>query len=455
MAATYGDQGQDKLVAYAPSGQANYNTQTGVKIKPDAYYDMMLLKMLRQMEFHYAKYAIQKTLPKNYGDTINWRRFKRLDLAANLGELVEGQTPAGKEGISGIEITATIKQYGEVMYFTDLVDLQQLDDVRREYTIELGYIAQETLDTIVRNVLVAEGSVFYANSLGSVAEVSEATANARPKIDDFRKIVLGFKKDFVTGVRGAANRYVALVSPDVMFALFDDERMMQYMSFGQTNQPLMDGMVIDLFGIRFEEVLNAPVIGEAHDSIILADEAYAITKLAGEGNVRVITKGLGSAGVDDPLDQRQSIGYKITGFAAKVLRAESVVNYWSNPTNTGTVNLSSLNQVAGVRATVLSPAATVPLLEARFVAGSGITYSQGADLIVQAAFGSTLTQVEALAPAEASGTVATYTILGQSIAVADIGNWIFNKTQKEARVVLADKQIFVPEGYQVTITVAA
>jgi N4-gp56 family major capsid protein len=333
MAATYGDQGQSKLVAYAPSGQQQYNPQTGVTIKPDAYYDMMLLKMLRQMEFHYAKYAIQKTLPKNFGDTINWRRFKKLEVAANLGLLLEGQTPAGKTGISGEAITAVIQQYGEVMYFTDLVDLQQLDDVRREYTIELGYIAQETLDTIVRNTLVNEGSVYFA---GGAAALAGLTGSAhRPKIDDFRKIVLGFKKDFVTGVRGASGRYIALISPEVMYALFDDQRMLQYMQFGQTNAPLMDGVAIDMFGIRFEEVLNAPVIGSAHDSIILADEAYAITKLAGEGNVRVITKGLGSAGVDDPLDQRQSIGYKITGFSAKVLRPESVVNYWSNPVVAG------------------------------------------------------------------------------------------------------------------------
>jgi len=326
MAATFGDQGQNRLVSYTNNG--SYNQQTDVTIKPDAYYDMMLLKMLRQIEFHYAKYAIQKTLPKNYGDKINWRRFKKLEVAQNLGLLVEGQTPDGKTGISGEEITAVIKQYGEVMYFTDLVDLQQLDDVRREYTIELGYIAQETLDLIVRNELVAGGSVAFA---GSVA-LEEAGA---PKIDDFRRIVLGFKKDFVTGVRGAGGKYVALISPEVMFALFDDERMLQYMNFGNTNAPLQDGMAIDMFGIRFEEVLNAPTVTidgvVFHDSIVLADEAYAITKLQGEGNVRVITKGLGSAGVDDPLDQRQSIGYKITGFAAKVLRSESVVNYWSNP----------------------------------------------------------------------------------------------------------------------------
>ena len=347
----------ENLVAYgtghnASTGVATNANQTDVRIKPDAYYDMMLLKMLRQMEFHYSKYAIQKSLPKNYGDTINWRRFKKLELAPNLGLLTEGVTPEGKTGISGEQITAVIQQYGEVMYFTDLVDLQQLDDVRREYTIELGYIAQETLDRIVRNVLVAEGSVYFTGGVAGFDELEAVVAganpeNARPKIDDFRKIVLGFKKDFVTGVRGANGRYVALISPEVMFALFDDERMHQYMNYGQTNAPLQDGMAIDMFGIRFEEVLNAPVIGNLHDSIVLADEAYAITKLEGMGNVRVITKGLGSAGVDDPLDQRQSIGYKITGFSAKVLRPESVVNYWSAPSVAGAgVDFTNLTQPA-------------------------------------------------------------------------------------------------------------
>jgi N4-gp56 family major capsid protein len=256
MAASYGPQGQDKLTSYSnTSGYAQQERSSTVNplhtIKPDAYYDMMLLKMLRQMEFHYSKYAIQKSLPRNYGETINWRRFKKLDVADNRGLLNEGETPEGKTGIKGEEITAVIRQYGEVMYFTDLVDLQQLDDVRREYTIELGYIAQETLDLIVRDELVNGGSVYFANSLTSVTAVKDATSGARPTIDDFRKIVLGFKKDFVKGVRGAGGKYVALISPEVMFALFDDERMLQYMSFGQTNAPLADGVAIYMAGIGF------------------------------------------------------------------------------------------------------------------------------------------------------------------------------------------------------------
>ena len=412
---------QDKLVGYAPGDQASYNTQAGVTIKPDAYYDMMLLKMLRQMEFHYAKYAIQKSLPKNYGDTINWRRFKKLELAPNLGLLTEGVTPDGKEGISGESIQAVIQQYGEVMYFTDLVDLQQLDDVRREYTIELGYIAQETLDRIVRNVLVSEGSVYFANEEPGFDELVTLAAGAdkikaRPKIDDFRRVILGFKKDFVTGVRGAAGRYVALVSPEVMFALFDDERMIQYMNFGQNNAPLMDGMIVDLFGIRFEEVLNAPVIGNLHDSIILADEAYAITKLQGEGNVRVITKGLGSAGVSDPLDQRQSIGYKITGFSAKVLRPESVVNYWSAPAVAGQIDLTKVNQATAARITPAKGELVTVTISLSTASGADGVYPNGAVAKIAVPTGIyELGEVLALAGFAEADTF--YTEVGNTIAI--------------------------------------
>jgi len=314
--------------------QYNGANQAGVTLKPDAYYDKLLLTMLRQMEFEYGKYAVEKTLPRNFGDTINWRRFLKLD--PNTTPLIEGETPAGLT-VSGTSVQAVIKQYGDVMYFTDLVDLQQLDDVKREYTVELGYLAKETMDLIIRNTLVGEGSAFFAGgktALAGLAAFADGSNDDRPKIDDFRKIVLGMKRAYLKGNRKAGGRYVALISPEVMFQLFDDDRMRDYMDFGQTNAPFGDGMTVDMFGLRFTEVLNAPIVDngtvEAHDSVIIAEEAYAITKLQGQG-IRVITKGLGSAGVEDPLEQRQSIGWKMTGFAVKVLNNEAVVNYWSVP----------------------------------------------------------------------------------------------------------------------------
>jgi N4-gp56 family major capsid protein len=324
----------------------------GANLKPDAYFDKMLLKMLRQLDFHYMKYATEKTLPKNFADTINWRRF--IKLSPNIDPLQEARTPEGRL-IRGTALTATIAQYGDVMYFSDLVDVMQLDDVKREYTVELGYLAKETLDIIVRNTLVAEGSAFFAGTgttekpvdLSSFTPAVDSTTGLPVfgiRIDDIRKITIGMKRAHLSGSRKANGKYLALVSPEIMYDLFDDNRMQTYMNFGQTNAPFSDGLTVDMFGIRFEEVLNAPVVAqttggqdpvdfEIHDTIIIGEEGYAVTKLEGAG-IRIITKGLGSAGVEDPLDQRQSIGWKITGFGAKVLNQESVVNYWAVPSFT-------------------------------------------------------------------------------------------------------------------------
>ena len=321
----------------------------GANLKPDAYFDKMLLKMLRQLEFHYMKYATEKTLPKNFADTINWRRF--IKLSPNIDPLQEARTPEGRL-IRGTSLTATIAQYGDVLYFSDLVDVMQLDDVKREYTVELGYLAKETLDIIVRNTLVAEGSAFFANGAVDLDGLDATTDQATGlpafgvRIDDIRKITIAMKRAHLSGSRKAGGKYLALVSPEIMYDLFDDNRMQTYMQFGQTNAPFSSGLAVEMFGIRFEEVLNAPVVElqfnagteqdpdlvdfEAHDVIIVGEEGYAVTKLEGAG-IRIITKGLGSAGVEDPLDQRQSIGWKITGFGAKVLNQESVVNYWVVP----------------------------------------------------------------------------------------------------------------------------
>ena len=309
---------------------------TSAGLKPDAYYDKLLLKMLRQLNFEFAKYAVEKSLPRNYGDTINWRRYVKL--SPTTVPLTEGTTPDGK-AISGSSITAVIAQYGDVMYLSDLVELEQLDDVKREYAVELGYLAKETLDLIVRNVLVAEGSAFFAGGntgLGALAAYASGSNDDRPKVDDFRKITIAMKKAFLGGNRKAGGKYVALVSPEIMFDLFDDQRMQDFMSFGQSNAPFNDGMTVEMFGIRFVEVLNAPTAQNdavtAHDSLIIGEEAYAITKLEGAG-LSIITKGLGSAGVEDPLNQRQSMGWKINGFGARVLNNEAVVNYWAVPEN--------------------------------------------------------------------------------------------------------------------------
>lgn len=67
-------------------------------------------------------------------------------------------------------------------------------------------------------------------------------------------------------------------------------------------------------------------------TIIIGKDALARTGLAGEGNAKMFVKPLGSAGVLDPIDQRQSIGFKINSVGFGTVRAEAIVDYINCPT---------------------------------------------------------------------------------------------------------------------------
>ena len=67
-------------------------------------------------------------------------------------------------------------------------------------------------------------------------------------------------------------------------------------------------------------------------TLILGKDALARTGLQGEGNAKMCVKPLGSTGVLDPIDQRQSIGFKINSVGFGSVRTEAVVDYINVPT---------------------------------------------------------------------------------------------------------------------------
>lgn len=77
----------------------------------------------------------------------------------------------------------------------------------------------------------------------------------------------------------------------------------------------------------------------AQNTIIVGKSALARTGLAGEGQAKMYIKALGSAGVLDPIDQRQSIGFKINsvGFCAGIT-PNAVVDYVNIPSQIAELN---------------------------------------------------------------------------------------------------------------------
>ena len=311
---------------------ATINTGTGaVATKPAAFYNKVLLKTLRARSFQHEKFAQAKPMPKHAGDTVNFRKIGVLAPATT--PLTEGVTPTGNSATI-TAISATTKQYGDFIEFSDVVNFQLVDPVLAEYSKEQGVQASETKDVLVRDELHGGSSVMYAATRTS--RVTLAVGD-KPTVDLFRKAALTLKKNKVKKING---KYITYITPEVTFDLLDDAKFIKAYEIGQQNKPFIEGEIADVYGIKFVEVENGKIFSgggaagaNVHSCVMFGEEAYGVTKIEGEGDVEVIVKGLGSSGSLDPLNQRQTIGWKINAFVAKRLKEEAIVRIESVPSN--------------------------------------------------------------------------------------------------------------------------
>ena len=104
---------------------------------------------------------------------------------------------------------------------------------------------------------------------------------------------------------------------------------------GQKASYIPDLKVWDLD--TYNETAAADGHGDFHELhvnriFILGHDALIRTEIAGHGNAKMYVKPLGSSGVLDPIDQRQSIGFKIDSVGFGSARTEAVVVYYCVPT---------------------------------------------------------------------------------------------------------------------------
>lgn len=76
---------------------------------------------------------------------------------------------------------------------------------------------------------------------------------------------------------------------------------------------------------------------KAQHILIVGKDALTRTGLAGEGQAKMYVKQKGSSGVLDPIDQRQSIGFKINSVGFGSTRLEAVVDYICIPSQVNPV----------------------------------------------------------------------------------------------------------------------
>lgn len=301
---------------------ATQTTATGT-LSPtiQTYYDKKLIKRLVE-EFVHMQFGQKRPIPLKGGKTVDFRKFSAL--AAATTALTEGVTPAGN-AITITNITATPAQYGDFIEISDVLDMVAIDPVLDEMTDVLGEQASRTLDTIVRDILVAGTTIQYA-----AARVSRVTVAAGDDLDvsEIRKAVRTLKRNNVKPLEGGD--YVAIVEPGSVYDLQSDTKWEAASQYAGSKQ-IFSGEMGRLYGVRFIETSLAKKFAGAgaasvdvYATLVIGRDAYGIIDVAGSGNVENIVKPKGSAGTADPLNQRSTTGWKAM-FTAKILEQLAMV----------------------------------------------------------------------------------------------------------------------------------
>ena len=287
-------------------------TQTLAVLTPEnkTFYDRSLLKRLLP-NLLYVKYGQKRPLPKNEGDTINFRRIGVLAVATT--PLTEGVTPGGNT-LSIATVNATVQQYGDFLQLSDKVDMLGIDPLLTETSDLLGEQAGKSIDTVARDIIVAGTTVQYANGRASRVTVA---AGDNFNGTEIKKSVRTLRRNDARPQEGQF--YIGIIHPDTQYDLMADTMWQDVSKYNKAMQ-IFEGEIGTLYGVRFVVSSNAKKFTGAgaagidvYATMIIGSDAYGVVDVNGSAEKpEMIVKAHGSAGTSDPLNQIATAGWKAT-----------------------------------------------------------------------------------------------------------------------------------------------
>jgi N4-gp56 family major capsid protein len=281
----------------------------GLSAEMKTFYDMTLIDMAQASLVH-DQFGQKRPIPKNGGKTIEFRKFA--PLAKAMTPITEGVTPDGKS-LTVTTIDATVKQYGDYITQSDVLELTSLDNTILEATKLLGRQAGATLDTVVRDVMQSGDNVTYCPKVATDGTETEVTS--RTALDNTCQLTVDVVMQVVAKLRAQnaptiGGKYVAIIHPYVAYDLMRDPEWIDAHKYAKPDN-LYEGEIGEIGGVRFVQTSEAKIYeGGVFGTLIFGEGAYGVTEITG-GGLQTIVKQKGSAGTADPLDQRSSVGYTL------------------------------------------------------------------------------------------------------------------------------------------------
>lgn len=285
------------------------NTINTLSVENQTFYDRTLLERLLP-ELQYAEDADKKQIPKGKGTEVEFRRFESLEIPK--APLTEGVTPDGKS-LSITSLKATAEQYGDYVTVSDVLDMQAKDPVITESSEVLGEQASLLVDTIVRDILTVGTTVQYANRKASRDNLTSADIlNGL----EMRKAIKRLKK---VGAKPFEDGYYhSIIDADQELDMKNDTSSNGFTEVAKyaNQKALLRGEIGTFDKARIKVSTNASTVEnaskvEVHKAVVYGRHSYGIVDLEkGRGKPRIIVKRASESGTSDPLEQRNTVGWK-------------------------------------------------------------------------------------------------------------------------------------------------
>ena len=298
------------------------------------FYDRQLLETAKTKLVH-AEFGQKRSIPKNSGKRVEFRRYELFTPSTDALELEEGVTPEG-QSLAQTHVEAEVKQYGAYVEVTDLLDMTGYDQVIGDSAELLGEQLGTVVEWITRDAMNAGTNVQYA---GAKTSRLALTGSDKLTVNEIRKAVRTLKKAkarmFTSPVegkgagkedKGKKPHFVCICSPDATYDLQSDQ-LWQDVSKYADSENIYSGEIGRMFGVVFVESTEAKVFNQSVHTAVASHTA----------NSAEVT-------VDDISDAAES--YLVSGAKVKIGDTEYTVSACSKANKTITLSEAVTSQIA-------------------------------------------------------------------------------------------------------------
>lgn len=229
------------------------------------YYEKKLLTRA-ETKLVYGLFGQKRSIPRNGGKTIEFRRWDLFTDDVESLLLTEGVTPDGKN-ITQTSVESTVKQYGMFIEISDLLELSMFDPIQRDAGDLLGDRLGIAADHVTRNAMVADASAYYVASRTSMLGI---TSSDKLTITEVRKVVRTLRKAKAMPFSDSRGDYfVCVVDPDTEYDLMNDSLWLDPAKYKDTEK-IYKGEIGLMYGVLFVRSTEVLVSTQAVNNLVNA-----------------------------------------------------------------------------------------------------------------------------------------------------------------------------------------